>query len=135
MQKLRIETQLLIKISILIICALLDYNPSYCQDAINGKLTILSEEEIKYINQIEINGNDSIKIDFEGKKVAFTSGGTGLFPISKKEFFDSKVKNVAVIDLSSQFKQNNTPYDLIVISSERDLKRKVRRRLRKRQKN
>ena len=40
-------------------------------------------EEIAYLNQIEINGIDSVEIHFEGKKVAFTTGGSGVIPISK----------------------------------------------------
>lgn len=122
----------IIRLLLIIIITLLINKVSFGQDTKSVDSFYLTDEEIEYLKQIEIQTKDSIKINFKGKKVLFTTGASGIEMISKKDFFDSRVKSVYVFDLSDSGIQNNTEYDLIITSSMKDLKWRVRRKVKKR---
>jgi len=129
---MRNGNQIIIKLLALTIITILINKVSFSQDSTNIDSLYLTVAEIEYLNQIEIQTKDSVMIDFKDKKVLFTTGGSGIEMISKKDFFDSKVKRVYVVDLSDSGIQNNTEYDLFIISSLKDLKWKVSRKVKKR---
>lgn len=124
------RNQYFIKLLGLFIITLLTNKVCFSQDSTNVDSLYLSIAEIEYLNQIEIHTIDSVKINFKGKKVLFIT--VDLFIISKKDFFDSKVKSVWVIDLSEYGTKNSTGYDLMLTCSMKDLKWKVRRKVKKR---
>lgn len=127
------------RLLVLLICILLINKTSISQDTTNIDSLHLTFGEIEYLNQIEIQTRDSIKIGFEGKKILFATGSSSIEVISKKDFFDSRVKKVYVVDLSGANFQNNTEFDLIIIAPMKDLKwsvrKKVKKRIKEREKN